>query len=114
VASDGADPPVFALDATRGDDGRTTIAVTGELDIANVGELATAVHEALAGGDVTIDLRELTFMDSAGVQTLNTALREATEAGRDMRVVAAMQPAVAQILELTGMMGLLTLAEDSR
>jgi anti-anti-sigma factor len=107
-----ADPPVFSIDAARAVDGRTTISVAGELDLANAAELAAAITQALQAGDVTLDLRELTFMDSAGVRGLNTALREAADANRDLRVTRTMHPSVEQILNLTGMLGLLRFEEE--
>ena len=100
--------PVFSLAVGAGDDGRTTISLGGELDLASADEFAGAVRAALASGPVLLDLRELTFMDSAGVRALNTALREAAESERELRVHGDMQPAVVQVLELTGMMGLLS------
>jgi anti-anti-sigma factor len=56
---------------------------------------------------VRLDLREVTFMDSAGVRALNTALRESAAGGRELRVSDGFQPAVLQLLEMTGMLGLL-------
>jgi len=107
VGSDRADPPIFSLDVTAGDDARTTVSVAGELDIATVDEFSDAVRSGLATGGVIIDLREVTFMDSSGVRALNTALRESTENGRELRVSKAMHPSVVQVLEMTGMLGLL-------
>ncbi|HEX8207367.1 MAG TPA: STAS domain-containing protein [Solirubrobacteraceae bacterium] len=113
MPSDGAEPPVFVIDAARGADGETAISVGGELDLANADQLGAAVREGLASGDVTVDLSDLAFMDSAGVRALNAALREADAAGRRLRVRKAMQPSVVQILELTGMMALLDVADDA-
>jgi anti-sigma B factor antagonist len=85
--------------------------VGGELDIASADAFTSAVAEGLAAGSVLLDLRELSFMDSTGVSALNTALRVASEHGHELRVAAGMQPAIEQILELTGMIGLLSLEE---
>jgi anti-sigma B factor antagonist len=111
VGPDRVDPPVFSLDVTAGDGGRTTVAVGGELELASVEEFARAVRGGLATGPVLVDLRAVTFMDSAGVRALNTALRESAETDRELRVCAQMQSNVAQVLELTGMMGLLRLED---
>jgi anti-sigma B factor antagonist len=113
VGSDRADPPIFSLDVTAGDDGCTTVSVAGELDLATADELSRAVRSGLATGAVIIDLREVTFMDSAGVRALNTALRESAENGRELRVSKGMHPSVVQVLEMTGMLGLLPV-EDGR
>jgi anti-anti-sigma factor len=113
VSPDAPDPAAFAIDVTPGADGSSTIVVTGELDLAKADEFAAVVRDALAGGSVLVDLRELMFMDSAGVRALNTALREASESGHELRVMPEMRPNVTQILELTGMMQLLRLDGDS-
>lgn len=112
VTREELEPPDFSLDVGSDGDGRTTVAVTGELDIASVDEFSRAVAGSLAIGPVLLDLRGVTFMDSTGVRALNTALRAASEHGQELRVAAGLQPAVDQILELTGMLGLLSLEEE--
>jgi hypothetical protein len=47
------------------------------------------------------------------VRALNTALRESAEKGRELGVSQGMHPSVAQVLEMTGMLGLLPV-EDGR
>jgi len=111
VTRERLEPPPFSLDVGSDGDGRTTLTVSGELDIASADAFTSAVAGRLAAGAVLLDLRQLTFMDSTGVRALNTALRVASEHGHDLRVAAGMQPSVAQILELTGMIGLLSLEE---
>jgi anti-anti-sigma factor len=107
VGSDGADLPIFSLEVTTGDDACTTVSVAGELDLATADDFTRAVRGGLAAGAVVIDLREVTFMDSSGVRALNTALRESAENGRQLRVSEGMHPSVVQVLEMTGMLGLL-------
>ncbi len=110
MASAGDHPPLFALDVAA-TDGLTTIAVAGELDLASADAFTATIAEGLAAGSVLVDLSALTFMDSSGVRALNTALREASQRKRELRVRAEMQPSVVQILELTGMMGLLPIED---
>jgi anti-sigma B factor antagonist len=107
VGSERPDPPIFSLDVAVGDDGCTTILVVGELDLATAEEFSRAVLSGLDTGAVMVDLRGVTFMDSSGVRALNTALRESAERGRQLRVRDGMPPSVVQVLELTGMLGLL-------
>ena len=110
VGSAGSDPPVFSLDAVA-DGGRTIMRVAGELDIDTVRRFAPAAREALEAGGLRLDLRELDFMDSSGVRSINTVLREADERGRELHVVGPLRPAVRQVLELTGMLGLLPIED---
>ena len=107
MAPEESHQPLFSLAVTAGDDGRTTVSPAGELDLSAADAFAAAVHDALVAGAVFIDLSEVTFMDSAGVRALNTALREAAQHGHELRVGAQMHDPVVQVLELTGMLGLL-------
>ena len=103
----GADRPVFSLDVSPGDDGEAIVTVAGELDLASADQFAFAVADRLSAGPVLIDLSRLTFMDSAGVRAMNSALRSASQHGHELRVAPEMDASVVQVLELTGMMGLL-------
>ena len=107
MGSGGADPAVFSLDVAAGEDGQTIVAVAGELDLANADRFAIAVAEQLSRGPVLVDLSGLTFMDSAGVRAVDAMLRSASEHGNELRVAPDMPASVVQVLELTGMMGLL-------
>jgi anti-sigma B factor antagonist len=113
VGAERPDPPIFSLDITSGEDAWTTVSVAGELDLVTVGDFARAVESALATGAVTIDMRELTFMDSSGVRALNTALSQAASQGRRLRVLDGMHPSVVRLLQLTGMLGLLPIEAAS-
>ncbi len=110
MGSGDAEPTAFALDVTTGADGQTIVAVAGEIDLATADRFASAIAAGLASGPVFLDLSAVSFMDSAGVRAVNAMLRAATEHGHELRVAPAMQDSVVQVLELTGMMGLLTIA----
>jgi len=112
MGADGAVPRGFSLDVTAGDAGRTTVAVSGELDLVTAPAFKDAVKDALEAGPVLVDLGGLGFMDSAGVHALNSALAKAAQTGHELRVHKRMAPIVEQVLELTGMMALLPLEED--
>jgi anti-anti-sigma factor len=67
--SDYEQPP-FAIEVQQRA-GRTTLNLSGELDLATVGELEDALTQRLeAGEDLVLDLRSLQFMDSSGVRAL--------------------------------------------
>ena len=97
--------PRLSLDVEDGADGRRTLAVEGEIDLSNADELAAAAREALAAGPVLLDLRKVAFMDSSGIRVLSVLVRDAPE----LRLCDELQPAVVQVLELTGMMSVLPL-----
>jgi anti-anti-sigma factor len=82
----------------------TVVALRGELDIATAPELAAALEERVAGGDLHIvfDLAELSFCDSAGLAAFVRFQRRLKELeGRF--VIAAPMPAVKRVLEVTGL-----------
>jgi anti-anti-sigma factor len=92
--------------------GRTTVAVAGEVDLASAGEVADASRDALREGRVRLDLRDVTFMDSSGVRMLDALARECEREGWDLVIASEMRDSVVQILELTGMLDVLPLADE--
>lgn len=74
--------------------------LAGELTIYTASEFKPRVLGALAGGAVLeVHAADVTEVDTAGVQLLLLAKREAVAAGKQMRVVspsAAMQDALGQ------------------
>src|SRR5437867_3348700 len=57
--------------------------LVGELDASNVGMLSDALnHEISRGGDLTLDLAGLAFMDSSGIQVLIRTAQDLQGQGR--------------------------------
>jgi anti-anti-sigma factor len=57
--------------------------LVGEMDISNVGVLAEALEpEVQRGGDLTLDLAGLAFMDSSGIQAIIRTARRLEGRGR--------------------------------
>jgi anti-anti-sigma factor len=75
--------------------------VAGEIDMSNEGALSRLLaREAADGGDITLDLSELAFIDSSGVRALLQAARNL--AGRGRLVLTGMRPAVRRMFDLMG------------
>ena len=104
--------PDFHLTVARTGD-RAVVAVAGEMDLVTAGDFAEAVRDQLAGGPVVLDFAALSFMDSSGVRVLDTLLREAEREGWTLVVRPQLHANVRQILDMTGMIGVLPL-EDER
>jgi anti-sigma B factor antagonist len=100
------DLPDFSIDVSASGD-RVAVVVAGEVDLATSPQVAAAVEEQLARGPVLVDLRAVTFLDSSGIRVLDGLLRAADATGNDLRFDEALDPAVVQILELTGLMQVL-------
>ncbi|MFK0023827.1 STAS domain-containing protein [Streptomyces sp. NPDC090798] len=83
----------------------TVIAVRGEVDLDNVGELDEALAAAgrACPGAVVLDLAAVTFLDST---TINVVLRAHGVLGPRLRL-AALSPFVERVLDITGLMDVL-------
>jgi anti-sigma B factor antagonist len=87
----------------------------GEIDLFSCGSLRQRLDELWASGcaDVVLDLREVTFMDSAGVHLLIDHHKRAAANNAAFSIIAGGQP-VTRVLELTGIDELLTYAPADR
>jgi len=71
----------------------------GELDMSNAPDFAAAFAEVLpVGGPVTVDMRKLRFMDSAGISTIIAAARGAEDA---CIILHGVHDEVQKVVELT-------------
>ncbi len=95
------DHPLLRIESTEQGDA-LVIAVTGEFDLAS----AQLVDEELArAGEsypvVILDLSQVTFMDSTGLQVVLGVDQRMRESGSTLRVVPG-SPQVQRLFELTG------------
>lgn len=83
--------------------GVTSLALTGELDIATVPVLETALSgvDDDGAGPIVVDLREVTFIDAAGVRALLRAHERSVMSGHRLLLVGASDPAQ-RVFRLTG------------
>lgn len=84
----------------------TTLALTGEVDLANAGVILRAARIAVREGfpEFVLDLSEVTFMDSQGLKAMLGARQELREAGATL-VVHNPSRSVLQLLAITGLDG---------
>ena len=100
-----ARPPDFACTATHGGLDAAWINVVGELDIATAPELERTLRESQQLAHLTVlDLRELAFMDCAGVHAIVDASLRARKGGCRLVVVRG-RPDVYRMFTLTGSSG---------
>jgi anti-anti-sigma factor len=82
--------------------GRYVVTVSGELDLATADSLWTRLEPLMLPEVlVVLDASEMTFLDSSGLRILLLAGSRASTTGGAFRL-AAPQPAVQRVLELTG------------
>ena len=80
--------------------GGLRVTLAGELDLLSVPSAVDALRDGhQRAGDVVLDLRELTFMDAAGLAVIVNAGHRARRAGHRF-VIHARSPAVLRLLEL--------------
>ena len=95
-------PPAFACTTTHGGLDAAWVYVAGELDIATAPQLERTLHESQQLAHLTVlDLRELAFMDSAGVHTIVNASLRARTNGRRLVLVRG-RPEIYRMFTLTG------------
>lgn len=90
----------------------SVISVSGELDLASGGELEEALARAAHSDveQVIIDLRQLEFMDSSGLNILIKAHQRAEAAGQRFGLVKGAEQ-VQRLLSLTGVADRMTLVD---
>jgi anti-sigma B factor antagonist len=83
--------------------GATIMMISGELDLATISILKTAVSDQLgaAGGPVVLDLSELTFCDSTGLGSFVALHRQASSVGTTVSL-AAPRKRLADLLPISG------------
>jgi anti-sigma B factor antagonist len=95
-----AGPPRFGVSA-RDDHERILVRVEGELDLLTVPRLAAQLNGLIRTRprDVYLDLREVGFIDSAGLQLLLNTRRRLLGASRTLTVICREGP-VRRVIEL--------------
>jgi anti-sigma B factor antagonist len=95
-------PPAFVCSWTDGGRDAAWVHVTGDLDLAAVPQLEWTLREAaLQARLVVLDLRELGFLDSAGVKAIVDASIRARRDGRRLLLLRG-PPNVDRVFALTG------------
>ena len=91
-----------------------SITVSGEIDSSTAPGLRSCLLEVLGRPGTTgveVDLRAVTFLDSAGLSALATAHRAAQAAGRPLRMRCGTTRAVLRPLQITGLLDVFTLVD---
>ena len=96
----------------RIDQDRDSVAVrvAGEVDIATAPALEETLLHALESGapSIVVDLKQVSFIDSAGLHVLMWAAKESREDGDRLRIDCG-SGAVRRMIEITALDGLLPL-----
>jgi anti-sigma B factor antagonist len=98
-------------------DGVPVVSAPAEIDVTNAGRLGQAIRSCADAGHTTqvVDMSETTFCDSAGLEQLVQAHRQAVATGGELRLVIG-TASVMRILALVGadrMMPIFTSLDDA-
>jgi anti-anti-sigma factor len=93
--------------ALNGDVAR--VVVSGELDNSSAPRLISTIHDLASPPmrGIELDCDGVTFLDSAGVRALIVSRNEAAHMGVELVLVHPSAP-VTRVIEMTGLVGLLT------
>ena len=88
-----------------------TIRLSGEFDMGSIGDFRAALEGAPEPWQrATVDLRDVVFMDSSGLQELVRLNNRAHERGFEL-VLTTPSPPVMRLLELTGLQSHFTIRD---
>jgi anti-anti-sigma factor len=95
--------------STQSEDARVVVALAGELDLHEAKRLSAAMSEVLTGPitAIEVDVRKLTFIDSAGIRAVLIARAEAERLGVAFRLWGA-STAVGRIMKIAGVEDLMS------
>jgi anti-sigma B factor antagonist len=82
-----------------------TVALVGELDMANASTLAAELERAETEGaaSIVVDMRELEFIDSTGIAVLVAAHRRLNDGADRIRLVKSEALEVQRVMDVTGL-----------
>jgi anti-anti-sigma factor len=104
--NDSRSPPVPEFEVRVQPAGEAvTVVLVGELDIVTVDELRARLDELTSAGftRLVLDLRELSFMDSSGLQLVIEREADARRSGVELSLIEGPRQ-VQRLFELSGML----------
>ncbi|GAB4145510.1 MAG: STAS domain-containing protein [Candidatus Promineifilaceae bacterium] len=89
------------------------VTVAGRVDSSNASELDTVLQSLLNNNrhNIVLDLGQVSYMSSAGLRAVVSALRESKKNGGDLRL-ASPSERVTEVLELSGLNSLFEKFDD--
>jgi len=105
--------PLARIDVGRRPDGRTLVAVTGEIDLTNAADVARSFENAShLGHDMVVDLRSLEYLDSQGVRILQHLIARHADGSLDLIIVAPRRSPAGDILSITRLTDVVPVVEQ--
>ena len=100
-------PETFGIVAVRHDQATAAVSPTGDLDVSTSPKLLACIEELLSEGrsKITLDLREVTFIDSSGLGALVKAHKRAGPSA-ELTIVEP-RPHIHRAMEISGILRVL-------
>jgi anti-sigma B factor antagonist len=115
MGEDGTQVDDFAITTETSSHGEVWVAVRGELDLSHAAELKELLSRELSDGrTVVLDLSAVRFIDSTGLAAIVTTLNHSKDSDSALQVCAELQPQAYRLMELTGILPLLSLVDCDR
>ena len=102
--------PDFEVTSRPTPDG-VVVGPRGEIDLVTIDDVRAHVDQALDARFVYLDLREVTFIDSAGVRLIVEGARDLAQRGGELVVVRG-PVAVQRLFDLVGLEGRVRMVDD--
>lgn len=106
---------IATVDATI-DNGVVRINISGEIDLANIAAVEQQVYTAAVSGQpaaVSMDLTNLTYMDSVGVRLLFDLASRLQQSHMTLELIAPCEAPTRRLIELSGLESVATLCPTS-
>ena len=102
----------FSMEA-RGDGDRHVVSLSGEINLRSSPKLHASLLKIIAGRPdrIILDLSGVSYMDSSGIGTL-VEIKRRVERYKGSLILAALQPRVRGLLEITNLEQFFTIATD--
>jgi anti-anti-sigma factor len=97
----GDQPSALSVVVDDGGDDGTVVTVCGEIDLETCAELSAALATLDGSREVSLDLGDVSYIDSTGLRVLLTARDAAEKAGGSLRISTSSN-IVARLIEITG------------
>jgi anti-anti-sigma factor len=102
----GEEPKALTVTVDNDDGDGSVVTVCGEIDLETCVKLSTALAALEGTRNVSLDLSDVSYIDSTGLRVLLTARDAAEKAGGSLHISASSH-IVSRLIEITGVTGLL-------